>query len=219
MAYDSLKATIRHILSGIRRGFAAITPLQGVIIAFVFMGSILLIAVALLGLLDNPFSTPVEKYSVAEPQCQVVCYDSSLEPYEVAWATEIDRRFTGPSIAILAHGGGPEAARWLVEDNPGGGYGTECEDTLALADRTHAEHPDVIIILLCCNPSHVAVHGRPWLYYAPDSVWCVPDHAQVSDIQSYLTTDGRSVLPNVFVNRSALYPGAVGSAFELIEGN
>jgi hypothetical protein len=157
----------------------------------------------------------------------VLVYDGSLDGYAAGWKEELERRFHDKAVAILCHGGGPEADHWLLADNPGGGYGTMAEPAEALVDRVHAEYPDCTVILLACNPSHYSVHGRPWLYYSPDSVWCVPDRA-VKPFDStgnapfdHIPAATQPVEPHydLMDNRSVSEPGIVGNAYEFVEAN
>jgi hypothetical protein len=169
------------------------------------------IIVQVCGCESNPPTT-------TESGVSVMVYDASLYPYAPLWQTELDRRFKVPTIALLLHGGGPVAQDWVVQDNRAGGYGQTCESATVLVDRIHNEHPDCVIVLLACNPSHVTIHDRPWLFYSPASVWCVPDRAVKPFVDGADTIDSH-LNPNVVDNRSTEDMDAVGNAYELIEGN
>ena len=191
------------LLSGL--AIVAATTLCGLLLGWLFVA--------------KPLS---HKSTVAQQGVSMFVYDESLEDFSVAWQTELSRRFRTPTIALLLHGGGPVAKDWDVQDNSGGGYGTTAEPATALVDRIHEEHPDCIIVLLACNPSHVAIHDRPWLYYSPALTWCVPDRFVkpfVNGADVIDPTTVRDLTPNELDNRSAQFPDAVGNAYELVEAN
>jgi hypothetical protein len=171
-----------------------------------------------------PYPPAVKTPTVAESGVNLFVYDDSLDQFAVDWQNELNRRFTQPTIALMCHGGGPLASEWLAEDNPGGSYGTTCELVTILVDRIHAEHKDCLVVLVSCNPNHVMLHGRPWLFISPGLVWCEPDRAVKPFVNSAETIDPPSTQPDAFDpnetdNRSVQCPTAIGNAFEFIECN
>lgn len=169
-------------------------------------------------------STPAHISDPVLPGIRVDVYDASLEAYAPLWEKELGRRFkAGPVDALLLHGGSVIHNQWVVEDNPGGGYAETCEAALTFVDRAHAQNPDKIIVLLACNVDHIVIHGRPWLYYSPGLVFCVPDRATIPAMD-----DGNNLTdmhihlpayPSALDNRwSGPNSDAIGNAFELVNG-
>lgn len=140
------------------------------------------------------------------PQVIMEVLDPSLEEFAPAWEQEIVRRFPH-SVGVLCHGGDAVHGDWLCL--PFGGPGG-CEPIEWLIAREQAKYPDRTIVLLCCNVHHDLITGHKGVYYAPSSVWCVPDRAAVVSQPDFrFTLDGRSIAE----------PDDVGNIFEFNEAN
>lgn len=122
---------------------------------------------------------PRDVYESQLPQVITECLDPSLEDFVPAWRTEIARRWHDPCVVILCHGGEPARGVWavMVPGQP------ETADDLVI--EMQRKYPNRILILLACNPGHLALkeHG---VFHSISETWCVPDHAVTSmeDISS-----------------------------------
>lgn len=147
--------------------------------------------------------------------CIVDVLDPSLEVYAPMWAAEIQRRFPH-SVAILCHGGDFVEGEWILGTNPGSRHVERTEDVVR---RIVAEYPDRTIVLLACNPGHLRLNV-PGVWYATDSVWCVPDRALTADMMNSGVgnlTLGGSLLGLDLPSRWQVEPGLVGSIFEFVQ--
>jgi hypothetical protein len=146
--------------------------------------------------------------------------DASLDSYGPAWERELGRRFHN-SVAILCHGGNVVQGEWLVQNDPDGGYAHTVCTVQQMIVAEQREYPGRTVILLCCNPDHEVLHGYPNVYYAPSSVWCIPDRECPPN-----TGEGRMTTQQVR-GRGGYYdvesqsrwgedPDDVGNAFEFI---
>lgn len=116
----------------------------------------------------------------------VKVYDPTLERYAPMWRAEIARRFPN-AVGVLLHGGELMEGRWTVKTSET--YRQEAKEVVLKNMRLY---PGKVVILLACNPAHLSL-GVPGVYYATDSVWCVPDHAVRPDqfrSDDRLTIDG-----------------------------
>lgn len=140
----------------------------------------------------------------ATPQVIVDLLDPSLEQFAVPWEQEIGRRFPH-SVAVLCHGiGGGVKNEWLVA--PFGGIGgVQHIDTLIAREK--ALYPDRTLVILCCNVQHDVLHGYSNVFYAPSSVWCIPDRSL-----ELPRAEANSTLDNRFTGD----PDATGNVFEFI---
>lgn len=111
----------------------------------------------------------------SKPTVTIEVMDPSLTGYAELWRAEISRRFPD-AVAILCHGGNFAGEQWICSAGNFGRYSTVPE---AVAYE-QARYPGRTIVILCCNPGHLKL-GIPGVYYANDSVWCVPDRAATSD--------------------------------------
>ena len=97
--------------------------------------------------------------------------DPSLQTFAPMWQKEIGRRFPN-AVGVLCHGGEFINGEWIVSAKAYGRNLTAPD----IARFEKAKYPGKTIVLLCCNPGHLHL-GIPDVYYANDSVWCVPDRA------------------------------------------
>lgn len=148
-----------------------------------------------------------EKISVDRkgPSVIMEVYDPSLYKFEAAWRDEIDRRFDH-AVGILVHGGDFVSGQWIVgaSSQPW----MHVTEVSKLVEEVKAKYPDRIVVLLACNPGHVHLN-IPGVYYALDSVWCLPD---------------RAITPEMFVgswepgeiSRWQSDPNVVGNIYEFV---
>jgi hypothetical protein len=181
--------------------------------------------------LPSPFPfTPITvtptagSHTTPDPQVLMDVRDPSLEPFATLWQTEVSRRFHQPVVVLLCHGGNVIGDEWMIQDFPGIGYGHNCERAERALDEEHAAYPDRQVVCLACNPLHLALHDRPWLFYSTASVWCIPDRDVMSksdDPDELRKTDGQVILkfPNLLSDRSDADPDGVGNIFEFIQAN
>jgi hypothetical protein len=121
------------------------------------------------------------------------------------WERESGRRFDN-AFVFLCHGTEVVHGQWYLVEQ----HGDTLELALAtdVADAIHKDYPDRTVILVACNPAHIVIHDRPWLYYANDSVWVVPDRDVGDDASNPLDH-----------NRWADAPGVLGNIFEFDEAD
>lgn len=140
--------------------------------------------------------------------------DPSLESYASLWREEIARRFPD-AVGVICHGGDLEEGRWVVRS---GGQYIQTAD--ALVQHFQAKWPGRVIVLLACNPGHLALH-ESGVYYALDSVWCVPDRDTAEPDsapgEDRLTMDGDAVLGGA--DRWHAESGVVGNIFEFVDAD
>jgi hypothetical protein len=142
-------------------------------------------------------------YEIEQPAVAMEVLDQSLEPYAAMWQKEIARRFPH-AVGILVHGNDFVEGEWTV--------GANLSDSRVSLTKNVVEHyqklyPDRTIVLVSCNPGHLKL-GIPGVYYAPASVWCVPDREMTAEMykgegegEGRLTLDGRwSEAPDVVGN-------------------
>ncbi len=144
--------------------------------------------------------------------------DPALLPSALAWQIEVARRFPR-AVAVVCHGGNIVHGEWIVLDNPGGVSGEPAERVDTLLDREAAEYPDRQVVLIACNPRHIAVHGHPNCWYFDSSVWVVPDRAvpAFSTGTSHTMDEDADAFPNDIYPRSTQQPGVCGNIFEACE--
>jgi hypothetical protein len=107
-----------------------------------------------------------------QPDVLVKMLDPRLGEFVNDWQAEIGRRFHNSEM-VLAHGGQFVEGQWIVgTERMYGGHVETMEDVIARAEKCG---PGRTIVILCCNPDHVVLHGHPNVWYAKSSVWCVPD--------------------------------------------
>lgn len=182
-----------------------------ILAAFVFAVS------SITALLDGMFDGP--KIHTYGPAVIMDVRDDSLGEFAPAWATEVQRRFPH-AVMILCHGAGICKNQWIIVDKPGGVYGDVAEPVDVVLDQERAEYPDRTIVLLACNPCHIAIHGHSDCYYADASVWCTPDRAMLPFTTNRYSIDGnRGDVPNDVRPRSEANPDVVGNIFEFLEAN
>jgi hypothetical protein len=216
---ESKASTPPNLLSRFRSGLSYL-KLPAVALLTVFAVSMLIMTAV------STIHAPVPRYThlTGEPQTILDCRDDGLAPAGILWVNEVERRFHQPVVVLLCHGGNVIPSEWVLQDNPMGVYGSRCEDALTALDQEHAMYPNRIVVCLACNPMHMAVHNRPWLYYSPSSTWIIPDRylmSQSSDPSADSKTDGKgsTKFPNALADRSADDPNTIGNAFELVQGN
>lgn len=157
---------------------------------------------------------------VNQPGVIMDVLDPSLEPFAVAWQTEVARRFPTNTVVVLAHGGSVVDNQWLCLAHPYSTHSIELMDDVVKDEQSR--YPGRRIVLLCCNPSHLEFHNHPGVFYASGSVWCVPDRA-VSDngLDAFKTLSRivgvNELFPTTGLNRSASEPDNCGSIFEFNE--
>jgi len=99
------------------------------------------------------------------------------------WATEVARRFPN-SVVLLLHGGNKTPDEWYVEDSPNAGYGRTCTPVEIFLAKEREEYPGRTLVLISCNPLHLALHGFANVWYSPDETWVVPDRALTKEMMS-----------------------------------
>lgn len=180
------------------------------------IGGILGLGLIGLGLIFTPDTVPKH---TAGPAVIMDVRDASLEEFAPAWAAEVQRRFPH-SVMVLCHGGNVVTDEWVIADDPYGPYGKVAEPVDVVLTKEREEYPDRTIVLLSCNPCHVAIHGHPGCFYADASVWCTPDRALLPFTTNKYTLDGnRGDALNDLRPRSESNPDVVGNIFEFTEGN
>lgn len=146
----------------------------------------------LFGLLAYLPSAPQHVQNVYEsnqPQVVVECLDDSLTKFVPAWKTEVARRWHEPCVMILCHGGELCKGEWVVKVNE------QIERTDDLVIEMQRKYPNRTLILLACNPGHLALkeHG---VWHSQDSTWCIPDRAVTpADFSNGLATETLWNLP------------------------
>lgn len=217
MSNEQTPSPRRHILSFVFSRFFAVGAMAAAATVCLIMLGITLLSA-------DP-SVHQEQHLYTIPNCIMDCRDPTLLDPSRLWQQEIERRFHQPTVVMLCHGGNIVANEWVLLDNPGSEtYGGQCEDTIKALDREHVEYPDRIVVCLACNPNHLAIHGRPWLYYSPASTWIIPDRFLLSNSDNATDTEktdgsGYGRLPNVLADRSAGDPDCIGNSYELIQAN
>lgn len=180
------------------------------------------VLLALAGLLPllagcaNP--TPLDRGVVMD-----IC-DPTLEPYGQPWQTEIARRFPSNTVGVLLHGGNFLDGQWIVLSHPESQHPIEL-----IADFIHEEqvhYPGQRLVILACNPGHIALHGFNNVYFSPDLTWCLPDRAieQDSGLDQFKMLGpsipwvhvGLTTRPVVVHNRWQDDSGPVGNIFEFL---
>lgn len=136
------------------------------------------------------------------PRVDVQVMDPTLDVFAEGWRTEVARRFPDAVVA-LAHGGTFINGEWLTKI---GEYNLPAMTVEHLIQHLQASYPNRTIVVLCCNPAHVRLHGYKNVWYATDSVFCVPDRA-VGD---------RPELDYMTLSRWTTDPGVFGNIFEFI---
>jgi hypothetical protein len=114
------------------------------------------------------WSTPP---TVAHPKVVIECLDPSLEVYSAMWRDEIGRRFPN-AIGILCHGGDLVEGEWVL----GVGYTGHLTPAREIVARYQKLHKGRTIVLLACNTGNLKLN-MPGVWYAKDSVFCIPDRA------------------------------------------
>ena len=157
--------------------------------------------------------------------------DPSLAQYAPFWQTDIARRFPN-SVIILCHGGHVIRGEWIIQTNPGGGYGDTCELVGDVLRKERAEYPEKTIVLLACNTDSIVLHGFPNVYYSLAETWCLPDRAigELSEQDAFTTMDGhryRTIfdseedgpMPLSVENRWVSAPDVTGNVYELVSAS
>ena len=163
----------------------------------------------------------------AVPNVIIDVLDPALTPYAAGWQKEIARRFPD-AVGVLCHGRSFIHNEWIVSAQSFGHLST-AQDVVAYEK---ARYPGKVIVLLCCNPDHLDL-GISGVYFARDSVWCIPDRAMTNTLTYrmalYDVPDAycpRDMLPSpkhgVVMDGPAKSrweedPGVVGNIFEFIE--
>jgi hypothetical protein len=148
----------------------------------------------------------------AQPAVIMCVLDESLEQFAPAWQTEIARRFPN-AVGILCHGGQYELGRWIVK--------TDSSHLMTARDLALVYqhlYPGRTIVLLACNPGHLAL-GIPGVYHFHSSVWCVPDRATGRDDEAdRITLDAPATRPMTpTLTRWQRDPDVEGNIFEADE--
>lgn len=148
-------------------------------------------------------------------------FDPSLAGYAPMWQKEIGRRFPH-AVGVLCHGGELLEGEWITLDAEAP---VHFDLVTTLIAREQAKYPGREIVVLCCNPGHIAIHNFPGVYYSPSSVWCVPDrsYADLSSSPDRMKMldlfhwGGKKSESKMAINRWSLDPDATGNIFEFIE--
>lgn len=109
---------------------------------------------------------------IEQPNVVMEVLDPSLEVYSAMWQKEVGRRFSN-AVVILCHGGDFVEGEWIVGSKPGSGHVEHIDQTIA---RVKALYPGRTVVILACNTGHLKPK-IPGVYFAPSSVWCIPDRA------------------------------------------
>ena len=130
--------------------------------------SILLCLIVLLGIGGCDQSSP----TTSKPGVVMRVLDPTLEQFAPMWQQEISRRFPN-AVGVLVHGGDFVEGSWVIGDWQ---YrsGQHVRPVSAVVQEAQAMYPNRTIVLLACNPGHLKLN-IPNVYYAPASVFCVPD--------------------------------------------
>jgi hypothetical protein len=145
------------------------------------------------------------------PSVIVEVEDPSLEQFATRWRAEVARRFPNAVVA-LCHGGTFVEGQWITGVR---NFNMPTMPIPTLIAHLQKEYPGRPVVLLCCNPSHITLHGYPDVWYAADSVWCVPDRSTMqADVNVLRSLDDLVGSPE---DRWAANPGVVGSIFEFVE--
>lgn len=139
------------------------------------MRSVIMVFASLLAAIGIAISLSGPSITARTPSVTVEVMDPSLTLYADAWRAEVARRFPD-AVVILAHGGNFAGDQWICSALMFGRYST-------VQDAVHfeqARYPGRTIVVLCCNPGHLKL-GIPGVYYANDSVWCIPDREATSN--------------------------------------
>lgn len=116
-------------------------------------------------------------------------FDPSLQRFATGWHNEINRRFPN-AVGLMLHGGEIVNGEWFVK--PDGRFLVRTAD---LVRQEQAKFPGKTIVVIACNPGHLTL-GIPGVYYAKDSVWCIPDRAiKPDDTEGKLTFTTLSPVP------------------------
>jgi len=160
-------------------------------------------AIAALSLMAFHSSRPVPRHGVV-----MEVLDPSLARFAPLWQKEIARRFPY-AVGVLCHGGNFVGDQWIVSATSYGRNLTAQD----IANYEKARYPGRVIVMLCCNPGHLDL-GISGVYFATDSVWCVPDRALAENLEAGDRLLDSGLEPPL--NRWDENPGVVGNVYEMI---
>lgn len=185
-----------------------------------FLLTVLSLVVAVLVVIGSLSNGPPSLPRTSQPDVIMDVLDPSLDIYAAEWQKEIGRRFHN-AVGVLAHGGELETGRWICLD---GQTPVHLDLVADLAAREQAKYPGRTIVMLCCNPGHIAIHNLPGVYYATSSVWCEPDRdvPMQADTNCLRTLNDPPAFEPIVGNsvvRSDIEPDDVGNIFEFVEAN
>lgn len=134
-----------------------------------FVIAAVVLALLLVGLMFVFSGYRLRAVTAASPPVIFKTYDPTLEKYNIGWSKEVQRRFPN-SVVVAVHGGEKIEGEWFVNTQP------YQKRAAVLCREVQALYPDRTVVLIACNPGHLKL-GVPGVFYATDSVWCVPDRA------------------------------------------